>query len=131
MLGFLIALPFNPSYAQENIYHEINWFDVIGYVITNPFKAIPLIADQPNIDKVYNQFAEYRNNWIDDDKLPTSNELQSLAEKANKRVATKEFCETFDKNKVENILKATVPFEQLDNYCDIPKPIESLVKNKL
>lgn len=130
VLPVLAILPLQDSFAQGE-YHDIDWFEVIGYFISNPFLAIQMIVDQPNTDMVYETFANYRNNYINDDKLPTTPQLESLADKANQRVASKEFCQSFTADKVKLIIKAEVPYDKLNQYCNIPPQLDSYIRSKI
>lgn len=129
LLVVVIFLPVN-IYAQGE-YEEINWMDAIGYFVSNFWLSLQLLADQPNIDSIYEKFAEFRNNWVFENKLPTNTQLESFTDNVNERVASKEFCQNFTPQKITNIIKADIPYEKLDSYCNIPKELDSHIRDKL
>lgn len=130
----MVGLPFN-AFAHDDgtvhaEYYKINWFDQIKYFVSNPFLAIQLIWDQPNIDSIYEVFVKYHNNYIATKEMPSNLDLSAFTIFVNDRVATKEYCMNLTEQMVINVITANIPYEKIKTYCDVPIEFDNIIKAK-
>jgi len=121
---------FTPAFAQ-NEYNEINWFEVIGYMLSNPWLTLELLADQGNVDRIYEKFVEYHNNWVFNSIMPSTIQMETLANNADKLKASREFCTDFTADDIEILIKAIIPYDELVLQCNIPAELNGIIRDKL
>ena len=101
--------------------------DLIIQFISNIFLAWDIFWQMGTVEQIYEQFVVWSKAYHSSGVLPTSIVIEEFSKRVQDLAVVKEYCGMVD---VVEMIKAQVPYDNLQNYCSFPEKLNEEMLNK-
>ena len=101
--------------------------ELIREFVSNIFLAWDIFWQMGTVEQVYHQFVTFSREYYNTGTLPSQQILEEFSNKVHNLKVVEAYCNNVD---IVEMIKSSMPFEKLHDYCDIPKGLTEEMAKK-